>query len=502
MGLLNFLDLGLILSYLIGITAIGSRFYRKNVTTRDYLLGGKRMAWFPVALSILAADTSAITYLGTPAWSFLHDLKLNMVVFSYLLAIPVVIFLFVPIYSHGNLYTAYQFLEHRFDLRVRLLTSILFLLVRGSHVAVIIYAPALIMSELMHLPLKFSILTMGLLTGFYTAMGGIKAVIWTDSIQVGMVFLGFGTVAVTALQRIPGGIKEVLWTGLAQGKFRLFDFSLNVDKPDNFWAMTIGGTLLAVQAMGTDQAVLQKYFTTKSSKETIKSLLFYGAILIPLVSMLSILGVILFVLYSMRPDLKASLQNFDALVPHYAAHLLPPGLAGLVVASIFAGSMSTVSASLNALAASSVVDVYKRLLRTDRPDAHYALASRWATLFWGILGTVGAFYVSRLGTLALAFAKIQSLLGGIVLGIFLLGAVSKRATSASVIIGAIVGVATVVYISFFTPVSVYWYIFAGCATTGVIGWLWSRILSQPVRETPASLLRGPTEKVSPKSPER
>jgi len=478
MRLLNLLDLSIIVFYLIGITWIGSRFYQKQTNMKEYLLGSKVMKWFPVAISILAADTSAITYLGSPAWAFRHDMKLNQNIFVYLLAIPIVIWLFLPIYSKGDLYTAYQFLERRFDLKVRLLATMFFLAVRGSHVAVIIYIPALIMSELMGVPLKFSILAMGLLTAVYTSLGGIKAVIWTDTIQVGTIVLGFTVLATSALRNIPGGIREVVSVGLTYGKFHLFDFSLNVDKVDNFWALLIGGTLLSVQAMSTDQAVLQKYFTTKSSKETSKSLLFYGIVVVPMITLLSLLGVVLFVFYSYHPELKATLRNPDTVVAHYAANMLPHGLAGLLVASIFAGSMSTVSASINALATSSVVDVYQRLFQRSRPDAHYTFASRCATFLWGAAATVGAFYADRLGTLNLAFLKIQSLLGGVILGMFLLGVLSNRTTNTGVVVGALFGFLTVVYAAFYTATSLYWFCVIGCITVLIVGRSYSQVFPQ------------------------
>jgi sodium-coupled monocarboxylate transporter 8/12 len=221
--------------------------------------------------------------------------------------------------------------------------------------------------------------------------------------------------------------------------------------------------------------VLQKYFTTKSARETSKSLLFYGAVIIPLMTLLSVLGVILFVFYASRPELRATLQNPDAVVPHFAAKVLPHGLAGLVVASIFAGSMSTVSASLNSLATSTVVDIYKRLIRTDRSDRHYTQASRWATGLWGVLATVAAFYAGHLGALINAFAKIQSLLGGIILGVFLLGILSKRASSSGVILASVLGLAAVLYAFVFTAISLFWYCVIGCLTTLLVGWLWSLI---------------------------
>ncbi|MSO23168.1 MAG: hypothetical protein EXQ58_07945 [Acidobacteria bacterium] len=482
MGLLNSFDLAVIAAYLVGITMVGMLFYRKNTNMEEYLLGSKGMKWFPVALSILAADTSALTYLGIPAWSFRHDLKYNQVTFSNLIAVPIVIWLFLPIYSKGNLYTAYQYLERRFDVRVRLVTSLLFLVIRGAHVSVIIYAPALVMAELMGVPLKFSILMMGVLTAVYTSMGGIKSVIWTDTIQVGVVFLGFAIVVVAALTHISGGVSSVWSTGLAHGKFELFDFSFSLDKVDNFWAIMIGSTVLNVQSMSTDQAVLQKYFTTKSKRETSKSLIFYAAVMIPMVCFLSLLGILLFVAYEQHPLLKASLQNPDAVVPHFAAKMLPHGLAGLVVASIFAGSMSTVSASLNSLATSSVVDFYKRLIQKQGSDAHYTRASRCATLLWGVLATVGAFYADRLGALAMAFTKISSLMGGIILGIFVLGVLSRRATGLGVILGAVVSLGIVIYVSLYTPVTFYWYCIIGGLATLLTGWLFSLAFPQGIPE--------------------
>jgi solute:Na+ symporter, SSS family len=316
---------------------------------------------------------------------------------------------------------------------------------------------------------------MGILTAFYTTMGGIKGVIWTDAIQVVTVLVGFTTVALSVLLNIPGGLAEVLRTGLAFGKFEFVDFSFNLNKVDNSWAILIGGTILGVQAMSTDQAVLQKYFTTRSSKETSKSLLFYGAVIIPLITLLSVLGVLLFVFYHSHPAIKATLRNADAIVPHYAASMLPHGLAGLVVASIFAGSMSTVSASLNSLATSSVVDIYKRILQVDRSEQHYTRASRWATCLWGLLATIGAFYAGRLGALVNAFAKIQSLMGGIILGIFLLGILTKRVSSAGVIFGSLLGLGVVLYVFFFTPISLFWYCVIGSACTFAGGWVYSLV---------------------------
>jgi Na+/proline symporter len=203
MGLLNWIDLCVVAFYLVGITYLGSRFYQRQAGMQEYLRGSRSMKWFPVALSILAAKTSAISYLGVPAWSFQENTKLSMQYFTYLLAIPLVVWIFVPVYSKGNLFTAYEFLEQRFDIRIRLIGSLIFMAIRGATVAVILYAPALMMSELMGVPLTFSVLVMGVLTTFYTTMGGIKAVIWTDAIQLVVYLVGAVVAAMVLLANVP-----------------------------------------------------------------------------------------------------------------------------------------------------------------------------------------------------------------------------------------------------------------------------------------------------------
>jgi SSS family transporter len=468
-------DFLVIALYLCGITVIALRFYKKGAGLQEYLLGSKAMGWLPVALSILAADTSAVTYLGQPAWVFGHDMKLNQIILCYMIAIPIVIWFFLPVYSRQQLYTAYQYLETRFGLPTRLLASALFLFLRGAHAAIIIYVPALIMSELTGSPFAVTVLIIGLLTTFYTMLGGIKAVIWTDAIQVATVFLGFTIVAVSAVHRLPGGLGEVVAIGMSNHKFALFDWSTHFERVDNSWAMALGGTILFVQSMCADQAVLQKYLTTKSERETSKSLLSYGVAIILISTLLSLLGVVLFAFSTAHPAWKAGLKNSDALVPYYVATILPHGLVGLVMASIFAGSMSTVSASLNSLATSSVVDIYRRVVRTGLADVHYTFASRCATCFWGMAATVGALFASRLGPLVTAFAKVQSELGGVLLGLFLL-AFFKRATGPGAIAGAVLGFAVVVYVSVTTGISVFLYCAVGCASTVAAGWICSSLI--------------------------
>jgi len=469
--LLTAADLAAIVLYLVGITAVGLRFYHRDTGLKEFLLGTRSMGWLPVALSILAADTSAITYLGQPAWVFAHDMKLNQMILGYLVAIPTLILVFLPAYSRQQLYTAYQFLENRFGLSVRLLTSALFLFLRGSHAAIVIYVPALILADLMGVRLAVTVLCVGLLTTFYTMLGGIKAAIWTDTIQVCTVLAGFTAIALTAIHGIPGGLRQAFGTAIEHGKLRLFDWSTNFNNVDNSWAILVGGSIIFVQTMAADQAVLQKYLTTRSYRETVKSLLCYGVAVISISTLLSLLGVVLFAFYTAHPTALKGLAHPDALVPRYVATSLPHGFAGLVVASLFAGSMSTVSASLNALATSSVVDIYKRTLRRDKSEAHYTFASRVATGAWGIAATTGALFAWRLGPLVTAFPKFQTELAGLLLGIFVLAVGSQRVTGTSVIIGATIGLAAVVTASAYSSISLFFLPVIGGAITIATGYL-------------------------------
>jgi SSS family transporter len=462
---LSLVDFAIVAGYLLAITLIGSRFYRRHSSLDEYFLGSKTMKWLPVTLSVIAADTSAISYLGIPGWAYSRDMKLYLYALMYVATVPIVIRFFLPIYSRRRLYTAYEFIEQRFDLRVRLFTSLLFLLIRGSHLAVAIYAPALMMSAVMGVPLAFSVLATGLLTTLYTSLGGIRAVIWTDVIQVFMIVCGFGLIGHTVVARVPGGLSEITRVAGAAGKFNLFDFSLDWSSESAFWAVVIGGLVMALQVMATDQAIVQKYFCTGSSAEARRMLLFWGLLTAGMNLVLYSIGIALFVYASNNPDFRSAVKNPDTVLPIFAMTNLHGGYVGLVVASIFAGTMSTLSAGLNSLATASIVDFYQRGIRPGREEVHYMKAGRWSTVFWGLLGTGMALFAGHLGPLNVAFSKVHSLTGGIVLGVFLLGVWTKSVTAGSALLGAGLGTLAVAAVSWLTPAAFWWYAPVGCITT-------------------------------------
>jgi SSS family transporter len=472
-------DYVLLCLYFAAVTFIGGYFYRRSSTSAEFFVGGRTISWLPVAISVIAADTSAITLLGSPGYAYEHNTTLFLYELGYPVAAWLVILIFLPFYCRLKLYTAYEYLEKRFDVRVRWITSALFLIIRGSHVAIAMYAPAIVLTLFTRIPLHTSILLMGIVATFYTTLGGIRAVIWTDVMQFAIVATGIAFTFFLTITRVYGGLGAIGRIGSEYGKWHTFDFSLSLTSDSTFWAMFVGGTVLALATIGTDQAVLQRYFTAKSEAECRRSLKAYSIILIPFNFAMIILGVFLFAFYHQHPDLASGLKSSDWVLPYFAMHQLPHLLATLLTAAIFAASMGVVSAGINSLSTCTVVDFYRRIWRKDASEAEFVRAGRISTLGWGVFTTIGALYAGRLGELALAFGKIQGYVGGVMLGIFLLAIFSRRANALGAIIGSVLGMAVVSYVAFWTDISFFWYGIVGGGVTIIAGYAASMLGPKP-----------------------
>jgi SSS family transporter len=487
-----FLDYLVVVGYLCAIAAFGSSFYRRRTTAEEYFLGGRSISWLPAGISIIAADLSAITIMGTPAWNYKHNLELVWSAFGYPLMAPLVIFVFVPFYSKLNLYTAYEYLEKRFSLNVRLLTSLMFHILRGMHVALVIYAPSLVINLVTGLPVWECILFMGCFTTFYTALGGMRAVIWTDVIQFSTVSLGMVLIFYTALHHVSGGAAAAYRTALEAGRLRLFNFSTDPRELTSFWACIIGGSILCVAPLTTDQAVLQRLFTTKSEADCRRSVILQSILVVPITLLLSLTGVALFAYYHDNPGRLAGLTVNDAIMPFFAVRELSAGVSGLVIASIFAASMSVMSAGINSLTTATTVDFYQRVFRPGHSPEHYAIIGRIGTLAWGLVVTLLALLAGRLGELALAYNRVSSVVSGPLLGIFLLGILTRRPTAPGSILGAAVGMAAVALASLRTEWSFFYFGPIGVLTTVTVGYLASLLTKPPKPEKVHGLVLGET----------
>ena len=474
----------IVVCYIVAITTIGSLFYRKHTSAPEYFLGGRRMSALPVAISLVAADLSAATYMGAPAWCYSRNMELFLVVGTYLLVAPVVIYLFIPFYSRFNFFTGYEYLERRFDLKTRLVGSILFLLMRASHIAFVFYARWIGLWVVAGLRLSNCILVMGIFTTVYTTLGGMKAVIWTDVLQFTILLSGMVTICWTSLAKIPGGVLTAYTVAKQAGRLHLFNFSSNPDELTSFWAVLFGGGVMVLSTLGTDQAYLQRYFTTKSMREGRRSVLFDALIAVPVSFFLYLLGAALYVFYHFYPNRLGTLPSVDALLPYFVLHEVGGAFAGLITASIFAASMAVMSAGINSLTTVSTLDLYRRLLRPGRGESHYVLVGKFGTVAWGAAATCGALYAGRLGPVANAYNIINSFIGGPMLGIFLLGMLTRRANSTPTLIGAGTGLVVASLFAWKSQISIFYYALIGVVVTIIVGYLLS--LAQPSRD-PAEL---------------
>jgi SSS family solute:Na+ symporter len=462
------LDLTVVIAYLVGITLFGIAFRRGQRTIRDYFLGGNSAPWWALAFSIVATETSTLTIIGTPALAFAGNMGFLQLVFGYLVGRVVIVLVFIPRFFRGEFYTAYQLIERRFGERAKAAAATTFLVTRVLAEGVRVAAIATVVSVAFGTGQTTSVIIIMVLTLVYTFEGGMKAVIWTDVIQLVLYLTGSAVAFFLLLHRIPGGWDNVVQVASAHGgKFRVFDFSLsflNAAKTYTFWSGVIGGAFLTMASHGTDQTIVQRLLAAKSERESKIALLTSGGIILVQFTLFLVLGVMLYAWYGAPAIVHGA--SYDRVFPEFVVTQMPTGLRGLVIAAIFAVAMSNASGSLNSLAASSVVDFY--WLRGKKADDQRVLKlSRWMTLAWGaLLITLGTVHW---GPVLEAGLGIASITFGILLGAFLLGFFNARATSGGAIIGMTVGLAFMLYVKFFTPLVYTWYVLAGTLVTFAAG---------------------------------
>jgi SSS family transporter len=477
-------DLAIVLLYLAGVTALGAWFRRRQRTVHDYFLGGSDTHWLPLCLSIVATETSTLTIIGTPALAYAGNLAFLQLVFGYILARFLISFLLLPQYFAGQLYTAYQYIEQRFGALTRRLAAALFLVTRALADAVRLWAIAIVVQLL--LPRAFELVTgrnlavaeltavlvVMALTLLYTYLGGMKAVIWTDVAQFALYVAGGLFALVSLVEQIPGGWPTVL--AQAESKLQISDFSLSLTTTYTFWSGILGGTFLTLASHGTDQLMVQRLLAARGLRDAQKALIASGFVVLAQFLLFLVIGVLLYVYYGQVPP-AYGLAPTDRVFPLYMVNHLPAGISGLMVAGVLAAAMSTSSATLNSLAASTVMDFYQPLRGgNDTPEATLR-RSRWATVVWGVLLIGLAMLARTWGPVLEAGLTIASITYGALLGLFLLGRFSSGATPAGAAAGMLVGLAAVLCIKFFTPLAWTWYVLAGTAVTYAAGLLASQL---------------------------
>src|ERR1700736_3693541 len=450
------IDLAIVVVYLLGVTGLGVWFRRGQrgvlrggweVAGRDYFLGGRTAPWWALAFSIVATETSTLTIIGTPAISYRGNLTFLQLGFGYLIGRILIVVLLLPGYFRGEFFTAYALIEKRFGERMRAVAASTFLVTRAIAEGVRVSAIALVVSVVLGTSEKFAVVLVIALTVLYTLESGMKAVIWTDVAQLAIYLTGSTVTLIVLLHRIPGGWTEVTQAAAAAGhKLQVLDFSFSWSTKYTFWSGLIGGAFLTMATHGTDQIIVQRLLAARSERDSRRALLTSGIIVLIQFTVFLLIGVLLFV-FAQHAPLLAPGERTDRILPLFLVREMPPGLAGLLLASIIAVAMSNASGSLNSLAASSVLD-FSRLRGKAADSASFLKLSRRMTLAWGLV--LMAFGLKKWGPLLEAGLTIASLPFGSLLGLFLLGTLDRGANARGALAGMIAGLAAILCVFRFT----------------------------------------------------
>jgi SSS family transporter len=471
---LNKLDFAIIAFYLAGITLFGLRFRKKQRTLRDYFLAGRDIPWWAIALSIVAAETSTLTIISIPGLAYDTNLTFLQVILGYLLGRIVISVLFLPHYFRGDLFTAYELIERRFGRGLRSLTAGLFLMTRAAAEGVRVYAVSIVVSIALGTGEVSSIAIITALTLIYTFEGGLAAVIWTDVVQT-VIYVG-GTLIglVTILHLVPGGWTAIHTAASAAGKFQALDFRMNFFVPYTFWAGVIGGTFFTTASHGTDQLIVQRLLAARGQKQSATALISSGVAILFQFALFLTVGVMLWTYYRVP---SATFVRADRIYPTFIVSRMPHGISGLLVAAILAAAMSNLSAALNSLSSSAIMDFYARL-RPQTDEKKKMLFSRVATLLWAlILFGLAVIALHKAGRVVEVGLQIASVAYGALLGAFLLGVLTKRANQYGAMIGMLCGFAIELYLWLGTKVPWTWWVMIGSSVTFAVGLLASVILS-------------------------
>ena len=531
---MHIVDWAVVAAYLVWIVQDGLKRTKAADEVEGYFLANRSLPWWAVGLSVMATQLSAITLVGTTGQGYADGMRFVQFYFGLPIAMVILSVTLVPFFYHARVFTAYEYLEKRFDLKTRTLASLLFLMSRGLSCGVIVAAPSVILSIVLGWNLTLTIIAIGMPTALYTMLGGVQAVTWTDVKQMGVIVGGLIAAVAALIIGLPShvSISDALHVAGAAGRLNAVDFAFDPRQTYTFWSGLLGGLFLMLAYFGCDQSQVQRYLTAKSVNEGRQSLLMSAFFKIPLQALVLLTGVLVFVFYlfnqppmlfnrvhaekieksarageyhaleaeftrafearrdattelareggdvhdtgarqsflAASAQLKAVRTRAAALVrevagdegysgltgdtptpdvnyvfPTFITTRLPIGLVGLMIAAIFAAAMSSIAAELNSLATSTVIDIYRRLLRPTASDAHYLMVSKLATGFWGIVACGVAVFAASLGSLIEVVNRFGSFFYGSLLGVFVLALAVRRANGTGAFVGLMAGIAAV-----------------------------------------------------------
>lgn len=563
---MRFLDWAVVVAYLVYIIWDGVRMTKYSDRVEGYFLADRSLPWWAVGLSVMATQLSAITLVGTTGQAYADGMRFIQFYYGLPLAMVILCITAVPFFYRAKVFTAYEYLERRFDARTRSLTSLCFLVSRGLGVGVIIAAPSVILSIVLGWSETATVFAMGLSTTVYTMVGGVQAVTWTDVKQMVVIFFGLFVCLFVIVSKFPPEVSLVgaLHLAGAAGRLTTVDTTFDLRQTYTLWSGLVGGLFLMLAYFGCDQSQVQRFLTAKSIDEGRTSLLISAFVKIPMQFLILLVGVLVFVFYQFeRPPLifnraeeavaargaraadyaalggeyaaahearrraatayvqarqhgadaaaleaaRSSYVEADAqfnearlrgvslvkeesgnlsftdvnyVFPTFVVRHMPAGVVGLIIATIFAAAMSSISAELNALATATTIDFYRRHYKPEADDRHYVRIGRIATGLWGVFACVVALYAASLGSLIEVVNRFGSFFYGSLLGVFVLAVGVRRARARGAFWGLITGVASVWVASRFTDIAFLWFNLIGCAVVVAVGY----VISLTDRSTP------------------
>lgn len=557
------------LGTLLSIVAYGVWYTRKVDNVQSYLLGDRDLPWWTIGLSVMATQASAITFLSTPGQAYEDGMRFAQFYFGLPVAMVILCVFVLPIYYRLKVYTAYEYLEGRFDLRTRTLTAILFLVQRGLAAGLTIYAPAIILSTILGWSLRWTVIFIGALVIFYTMLGGTKAVSVTQKQQMIVILSGMFIAAMILIFQLPPdvGFDDAVGVAGKMGKLNVVDFEFDLSNRYNFWSGMLGGVFLFLSYFGTDQSQVQRYLSGKSLNESRLGLLFNGILKVPMQFLVLFVGILVFVFFQfnqppihfnsanleklenteyaddlanlqaqhntlfltqqeevralmgaidqnnepaiseiqqrlstlretdselrkatkdliLQADPASKIKDTDYVFITFVTEYLPVGLVGLLLAVIFSAAMSSTASELNALATTTVVDLYRRSFAKDKSDRHYLNASKAFTVVWGGIALVFAATANLFENLIQAVNIIGSLFYGAILGIFMVAFFMKQIGGRAVFIGALLAEAIVLVIFTLNSMGIIeiaylWLNLIGCILVMGFAWILEQAMPKP-----------------------
>jgi solute:Na+ symporter, SSS family len=466
---MNPIDLTVIVVYIVGCTLLGAWLGSRSQGLKGYFLGESNIPAWAIMISIVATETSTATFLSVPAVAYKGDFSYLQLAIGYILGRVVVATVLLPAYFRGKIFTAYQLLQDRFGGPTRTTASILFLIARSLGDGLRLFLAATVLRHLAGWSIEGSIVMVAAITVFYTFLGGMKAVIWTDVIQFSVYIIGALVALAILAAKLPGGWPALIQSANAAGKFRLLDFSFDLTRPFTFWAGLIGGMVLNTATHGADQMMVQRYLSARSQRQAATALVASGFVIITQFALFLFIGVSLWVFYQVFPPSTALTTSKDDVFPYFIVHYLPTGVLGLVIAAIFSAAMGTLAGSLNSSASTVVNDLYRPFTgRTD--ERHLMRISRAMTVLWGGVLAAVAFGASYLEDNVVNNAlSIAGFVSGILLGLFLLGILTSRVGQTAALTGVLAGLSAVSFAKFGTSLAFPWFALVGSSTVFAVG---------------------------------